>query len=700
MTGPDPNDPSTWGLSPELLALMNRDLAALDSPAVHDRVQGIAGVVGQGRQDAAPKLVELLDDDAPVVGADDVGEVRQLALAGLQRLHWMARKPLEIGAVLVRPTWPLADMRAAHARAVAELSETERAAVHARADEFLARRVKPSAQTAGDARAYRVLQELGRVAYHRQAVDPVSLLTPLQEELYAAQVASPPPPPRVRVALRERPGTVIGWIHFDRGRGRWTSTFSEHPARPDAESLLLEALPVQGGVIRRVVHDERGQPVRGPDGNLVIDGVLPLDGSDQLAVLRCYAAFLGKRFAAEVQAEGAPRRIESLNDLGEAEVAEARALLRESGRVAAVRHLTQLVDGTSLGTAADFVEDVLERGADAGSWRRKDRVYVPAAARARDLVSRPLFETLSVLDGIEGQRWVRPVPDRVSWVSSPATGAPGVLVRAVPYTESAPPGTVATSAAAGEIEPVGDLEIAARRWIASQVAAELRGRPLPATAAGIASALGVTGSLSRDGEIAIGGLLLESSLGEDDRVPGFRGPDAWYRTPVDPDLLVVTADEARARGLPPIELELDPRGSGLIHGPLARRGAFYLRLHGPPADPIEFAAWPAADDERGVEGIERSLRRVHELRRPDALRVSGGLSTVQLAGRERQAACAYFQLPPPLPRHVVCVVMIEHAHGLAMVSFTHDVHPEEDVTPAQVLQHPRLRRLAASLRIS
>ena len=43
MCPPDPNDPSTWGLSPEMLAMLNRDVAGLDSPAVHERVQAIEG---------------------------------------------------------------------------------------------------------------------------------------------------------------------------------------------------------------------------------------------------------------------------------------------------------------------------------------------------------------------------------------------------------------------------------------------------------------------------------------------------------------------------------------------------------------------------------------------------------------------------------------------------------------------------------
>ena len=704
MSAPDPNDPSTWGLSPELLALMNRDLAALDSAAVFDRVQGIEGVMKNGRQDAVPKLVAMLDDDAPVIGPEAAGEVRLLALAALQRLCWMAKKPLDLPPVLVRATWPLGEMRAAYASAVSGLPAAEYAALHARADDFMARRVKPSPHTEADARSYRVLQELGKVHYQRQAVDRESLLTPLQAELYARQVSSPPPPPRLRVALREPPHSVIGWIHFDGERRRWTSIFSEHPARPDAEVILLEAMPVQGGVIRRVVHDERGQPVLDAKGNLVIDGEIPLDTGAPVDILRSYAAFLGRRFATDLQLEPAAQaatasKPRTLADLSAAQIAEARAVLRESGRIGAVRHLCQLVDSCSRGDAADFVENVLERADDARDASVRDRIYVVRAS-ARDLVSRPWSQLVSPLAGIEGQRWVRPRPRLSSWMSSPATGAPGVLVRSDPYARAAPTGTLTTIVSDDEIEPIEDVELAARRWIASQVASELRNRPLPATPRAIGSALGVSGPLTADGEIALTGLLLESSLPADDRPPGFRGPDAWYRTPPGENVLMVTPDEARARGLPPVAIMVDTSESGLIHGPKSRSGPFYLRLHGPPGDAIEFALWAAADDERGADGIERSLRRVLDLRRPELVKVQGGVHPVQLAGGQRQAGCVYFQLPSPMPRFVHCVVIVEHAGGAVMASFTHDVHRDQDVTPAQVLDHPRLRRLVRSLQVA
>ncbi|HEU5059809.1 MAG TPA: hypothetical protein VFU21_24930, partial [Kofleriaceae bacterium] len=296
--------------------------------------------------------------------------------------------------------------------------------------------------------------------------------------------------------------------------------------------------------------------------------------------------------------------------------------------------------------------------------------------------------------------WVRVKPRMSAWTASPAGGAPGVLLRATPYWWKGPAGVSAAMVGEDQVEEIADLEVAGRRWIASQVASDLRGKPLPATPPAIAAALGVRQPLSRDGEIAITALMLESAMEPDDRPPGFRGPDAWFRSTGRPDELTVTADEAIARGLPPVDIRLDASGSGLIHSPLSRRGAFYLRLHGPPADPYEFAIWPALDDEGRASGIERSMRRVYEIRRPEDLRFGGHLRPVQVAGADRPAVCVYAALPPPMPGIVTCVVLIEHARGVVMAAFTHDVARDQELTPAQVLEHPRLRGIARSLQVS
>ena len=123
-------------------------------------------------------------------------------------------------------------------------------------------------------------------------------------------------------------------------------------------------------------------------------------------------------------------------------------------------------------------------------------------------------------------------------------------------------------------------------------------------------------------------------------------------------------------------------------------------MHGAPGDPYECALWPAAADERGASSIERSMRRVYEIRRPEDLRIGGHLLPVQLAGDERLAVCVYGALPPPMPGIVTCVALIEHARGMLMAAFTHDVARDQELTPAQVLEHPRLRGIARSLQVS
>jgi hypothetical protein len=294
-----------WAPSEELLAILNRDLAALDSSFARERIRGIEGVVENGRYDAVPRLVELLDDDAPHIWDGVIGEVRFAALAGLQRLHWITRDRLELGRpVLVRKAWPLRDMRRAYDAAMAELSPPERAAVLARASQFLEERVKPHETEADDMRAYRVLQELGKVDYERQELDPATNLTPLQASIYAEQAAPPRPRPCLRVSLLERPGQTIGFLYRNPINGIWARDFSEHPASVDARDLLAKISTLgTAGAIPRVVHDDAGQPRRNPDGSFVLDGEVSPDSTesdDVVDYLRSVAAFMQPEFATEL----------------------------------------------------------------------------------------------------------------------------------------------------------------------------------------------------------------------------------------------------------------------------------------------------------------------------------------------------------------------------------------------------------------
>jgi len=80
------------------------------------------------------------------------------------------------------------------------------------------------------------------------------------------------------------------------------------------------------------------------------------------------------------------------------------------------------------------------------------------------------------------------------------------------------------------IERITDIEVAARRWLSLRIAERLRFRAMPATPAELTATLGVTGQPTRDVDIALAALHREQALAAPDGVPGFRGPDAWFRT--------------------------------------------------------------------------------------------------------------------------------------------------------------------------
>ncbi|HTE53211.1 MAG TPA: hypothetical protein VK698_20295 [Kofleriaceae bacterium] len=241
MTEDRTSDPR-WAPSEAVLQYLRRDLDLLDSPSAHRRARGIQAAAQQGRYDAVGRLKQLLDDDSPLVCDDLITEVRLCALSALQQLHHAAKLPLLLDPVAIRRPWPVADMRAAYQQAIASLSRTEQHDVHARADEVLAERVQPELDHADDTRAYRVLQELHRVSYERQRPDPQTTLTPLQETIYAEQVAAPRPRPCLRVAFLVHPDATLGWIYRKPGSAPWAHDFSDHPAAREASDALTRIL--------------------------------------------------------------------------------------------------------------------------------------------------------------------------------------------------------------------------------------------------------------------------------------------------------------------------------------------------------------------------------------------------------------------------------------------------------------------------
>jgi len=162
--------------------------------------------------------------------------------------------------------------------------------------------------------------------------------------------------------------------------------------------------------------------------------------------------------------------------------------------------------------------------------------------------------------------------------------------------------------------------------------------------------------------------------------------------------LVVGADEARAMGLPPLELRVRLGGTGLRRADAIRSAGRYLALHGMPGGFVGFSAAPAPAEERGPGGFAASVKRL----------TSGGSGEIQLVstsdqvlldGVRREAACFYRQMPSPPMRLATCLVRIEHPGGALLASFTRGLPAGQPVSCAAVMADADLRRLARSLRV-
>lgn len=180
-------------------------------------------------------LLPLLDDDAPVVrehaGHRRVVEVRAVALVALQdRRRGGGGWPY--GPVTVRVAMRV-DEAAARARAALDqLHPVERAAVEHRVDTLLRERVEPWPEDRPACRDYAALLLLGRVPYQRQQVDPISLLTPLQVDVYRSQQSSPRPLPQLRF---DGPDGPVGYLYRDQ---TWVIDVDESPVGRQVRALL------------------------------------------------------------------------------------------------------------------------------------------------------------------------------------------------------------------------------------------------------------------------------------------------------------------------------------------------------------------------------------------------------------------------------------------------------------------------------
>src|SRR5262249_19632965 len=195
----------------------------------------------------------------------------------------------------------------------------------------------------------------------------------------------------------------------------------------------------------------------------------------------------------------------------------------------------------------EFIRDVVHDGADPATWGTQD-VLVAVRADPRAPLAIGVDRVKAELAGMPGERWwCLSVADAVEvnrrgedewW------GAPGVLVRGVPYWwQTGRPWAMALTVAGalvghavGPVRAVPEhrFDVALRRWIALRASwwARRGGALAAADVDQLAAAIGVARSpVSRDATLALAALLREARAPFDPRtqVRGFVGPDRWYR---------------------------------------------------------------------------------------------------------------------------------------------------------------------------
>lgn len=231
---------------------MADDHDLLRSASVADRLEGISRL-GSDRT----AMREMLNDKAPFVfhhgGSARIAEVRTRALIALQDSYRSTGDAWDLGSVEVRKAMPALEAVQAAMLALGGMPEGGRRMCLAEAEAWLDKHVVPSKRDRPMLRAYRVLQQLHRVPYERQEVDPKTYLTPVQSGVAATQMVSERPTPHLRFRAGDR---TVGYLY--KGQG-WVFDFDESPEGRDAESRAQGFMRGKGR-LPRALWNEDGTP--------------------------------------------------------------------------------------------------------------------------------------------------------------------------------------------------------------------------------------------------------------------------------------------------------------------------------------------------------------------------------------------------------------------------------------------------------
>lgn len=213
--------------------------------------------------------------------------------------------------------------------------------------------------------------------------------------------------------------------------------------------------------------------------------------------------------------------IADLNQVPHELVAEARTLPRIERR----ELLTWATAPSTHAWLVYFINQVVVGGADPSTWLR-GAVWCSAPPLDR-LLSGSRKELLGPVltpigSGAPPSELTRIRPDAADWRAGNPVGAIALWRSDARYDTLTPPHVLSAVANTFTLEPITDLDVAIRRWIACSVARELPSSPTRLTGP----------RLSVDAQLALAGLEREARELPplvDGEIPGFRGPDDWYR---------------------------------------------------------------------------------------------------------------------------------------------------------------------------
>jgi uncharacterized protein YjbI with pentapeptide repeats len=242
---------------------------------------------------------------------------------------------------------------------------------------------------------------------------------------------------------------------------------------------------------------------------------------------------LRRRIEDELRRPLAVPEVEVRDDAGalsDAQLSVLRTLASTSVLLAAT-YARGVVPSLDRRDAQSLAEEVGARGAPLVAWLRRDVLCIPAIDDPRSLLAATVDDLLGPLRALRGT-WGRLAVTADEWTNSSTAGAPGLLVQQIGRSWRSPPGTVSirVDRPPRTVESFSDEAVALRRWIASRVA-RTAGDALGA-ASSVADLLPRLGTdpdaPSADGRVALAALLRERNVVANG-IPGYVGPDDWYR---------------------------------------------------------------------------------------------------------------------------------------------------------------------------